>query len=136
MQSILTKYICPTNTRGARIKASCERGTITLPWPHEISGEARHVWAADQLVNKFALEDLKQYGTPPEKNPWLGKRVCGEIRNVGTVHVFVPKSSAALIAALGGLLDAVSDLSDEARAEFNETAVEKANAALADANHS
>jgi hypothetical protein len=87
MQAIETYYIPATNTRGSRIKAICERGSITIPYPHELSGEACHIAAADALVARFVQEDVKEYGTPPASNPWNRIRYCGGIRK-GYVHVF------------------------------------------------
>ncbi len=40
MQAIKTKYIPATAVHGSRIKAECERGSIFIPYPHELSGEA------------------------------------------------------------------------------------------------
>ena len=85
MQAIETKYIGAGNVRGSRIKASCERGSITIPYPHELSGEACHVAAADALVAKFVAEDAKEYGT--HNNPWSAPRVCGGTKT-GYAHVF------------------------------------------------
>lgn len=34
MQAIVTKFLPPTNSRGARIKATAERGSVTVPWDH------------------------------------------------------------------------------------------------------
>ena len=36
MQAIQTKYIGPTNTKGARIKAFCAAGSITIPYNYEL----------------------------------------------------------------------------------------------------
>lgn len=88
MQAITTKYIPCTNTKGSRIKATCERGSITIPHPHELSGEAAHEAAVNALCEKFAKEDLKEYGTPIEKNPWLRPKVCGGTK-IGCVFVFI-----------------------------------------------
>ena len=66
MQAIATKYIPPTNCRGSRIKASCDRGSISIPYPHELSGDEVHREAVRQLVAKFVSEDAKTYG--PESN--------------------------------------------------------------------
>jgi len=85
MQAIITKYLPATNTRGSRIKASCERGSITIDYPHELSGDAVHIAAADALVAKFVKEDKGKYGT--ERNPWESPRVCGEMPD-GCAHVF------------------------------------------------
>lgn len=55
-QTIRTTYHGPTNTRGARIKATCARGSITIPFPYELDGNDGHVAAARALILKFGLE--------------------------------------------------------------------------------
>jgi hypothetical protein len=70
MQAIQTKYLPATNTRGSRIKATCERGSITIPYPYELSGDECHREAVRQLVARFCAEDFKSYQTPIESNPW------------------------------------------------------------------
>ena len=57
MQTIITKYLPATNTKGSRIKATCNRGSCTIPYPYELSGDAVHNAAAQALVNRFILED-------------------------------------------------------------------------------
>lgn len=57
MQAIQTRYLCPTNTRGSRIKASCAAGSITIGYPHELSGQAVHRKAAEALVAKLGWVD-------------------------------------------------------------------------------
>lgn len=88
MQAIHTKFIPCTNTRGARIKATCSRGSIVLPYPEGV-GEPAHVKVADALVEKFIAEDKEKYGTPPEDNPWSRPRVCGSLPDESCAHVFV-----------------------------------------------
>lgn len=57
MQAILTRYLSPTNTRGARIKATCAAGSITISYPHELSGQAVYRKAAEALVSKLGWVD-------------------------------------------------------------------------------
>jgi hypothetical protein len=57
MQAIQTRYLSPTNTRGSRIKATCAAGSITIPYPHELSGQAVHRKAAEALVSKLGWND-------------------------------------------------------------------------------
>jgi len=64
MQAIQTKYLGPTNTKGARIRAWCERGSITVDYTHGLSVEHEHDRAFKKLLNKFLDEDTRQYGTP------------------------------------------------------------------------
>ena len=86
MQAIETKYIGPTNYRGSRIKASCERGSITISYDSALNSEEAHIAAADALVAKFVKEDEARYGT--NRNPWSAKRIMGGLKNTN-VHVFV-----------------------------------------------
>lgn len=57
MQAIQTRYLSPTNSRGARIKATCAAGSITISYPYELSGQAVHRKAAEALVNKLGWND-------------------------------------------------------------------------------
>lgn len=73
MKAIITKYIGATDTRGSRIKATDEDGnSITIPYPHELSGEAVHAKAAVQLCRKMQ---------------WGGELIGGGVKN-GYVFVF------------------------------------------------
>ena len=98
MQAITTKYLCPTNFKGARVKASCERGSITLSWPDELSGSDCHVWAKEQLVSRFIAEDEKRYGT--NRNPWAGETVCAQLETGEYAHVFTGSKERELHLAL------------------------------------
>ena len=54
MKAIITKYHGATNTRGSRISASDEDGNrVSIPYPHELSGEAVHRKAAEALCEKM-----------------------------------------------------------------------------------
>ena len=56
MQAIQTRYLAPTNTRGARIKAWAAAGSITIGYPYELSSQACHRKAAEALAAKFQWE--------------------------------------------------------------------------------
>lgn len=62
MIAIHTKFIPPSNTRGARIKAYTCNGmglkgfTATIPFPYELSGEVAHFEAVKALVAKHKLD--------------------------------------------------------------------------------
>ncbi len=86
MQAIETKYIGPSNYRGSRIKATCERGSITISYDDALNSDDAHIAAADALVAKFVKEDEKRYGT--NRNPWSAKRIMGGLKKTN-VHVFV-----------------------------------------------
>ena len=86
MQAILTKYLPATNYKGARIKASCDRGSLTVSYPYELSGADCHIFAAEKLVEKFVNQDKQRYGG--ERNPWSKPRLCGQLPNGDHAHVF------------------------------------------------
>ncbi len=74
MNAITTKYYGPTNYRGARVTASDVDGNrATIPYPYELSGEAVHRAAADQLCGKMG---------------WSNDLIGGAVKG-GYVFVFV-----------------------------------------------
>ena len=89
MQAIQTKYLPPTDTKGARIKATCERGTRTIPYPYELSGDSVHREAALQLIERFVSQDWKERATPPSQNPWKRAFVTGGLPDGSMAHVFL-----------------------------------------------
>ena len=88
MQSIQTKYLGATNTIGARIKATCARGSYTIGFPYELSGDAIHIAAASALIERFLAEDLRS-GTPIESNPWNMPFTTGTLPDGSVAHVFI-----------------------------------------------
>jgi hypothetical protein len=89
MQAIQTKYLPATNNRGSRIKATCDRGSITIPYPHELSGDEVHRVAVRALVAKFNAEDEARYGTKPEDGKgWNAGFVTGGLPDGTCAHVF------------------------------------------------
>lgn len=73
MQAIQTRYLSPSNVRGGRIKAFCEAGSVTIPYPHELNGQACHRAAAQALADKFG---------------WTYKYLGGQLPNGD--YAFVP----------------------------------------------
>lgn len=54
MQSIYTKYLPPTNFRGARIKATATGGcTATISWDYALELAANHRLAAEKLASSL-----------------------------------------------------------------------------------
>lgn len=70
MRTIRTKYLCPTNHKGARIKATLVEDllesqkpiSVTISYPYEKSGEECHKPAAELLLSKIG----KKWG-----NAWV-----------------------------------------------------------------
>jgi hypothetical protein len=63
MQAIQTKYLGPTNYKGARVVAECDAGRVTLSWDHALNVEDNHAAAAQALAKKLGWTN---YG------PWHG----------------------------------------------------------------
>lgn len=70
MQAIQTRYLGPTNHRGARIKAWASAGSITISYPYGLSGQACHRAAAEALALKC------QWDTP-----FYGELLGGQLEN-------------------------------------------------------
>jgi len=87
-QAITTKIIVVTATKPYRIKATCERGSITLSSDIFESFESGHRGTACALCDKFVKEDTEKYGSDPARNPWAGEFVTGQIKSGLYVHVF------------------------------------------------
>lgn len=88
MQAIITKYLSPTDTKGPRIKATCQRGSVTEPWAHEFTAEDNHRLAAVALCASFANQDFAKLGQDPVNNPWCRPFVSGCLPDSRYAHVF------------------------------------------------
>lgn len=49
-QAIVTKYLGPTNHRGARVKASCHSTSRVYPWEDALDANDNHTAAARALA--------------------------------------------------------------------------------------
>jgi hypothetical protein len=86
MQAIKTKYLPATDYRGSRVKATCERGSITISFSQDAKdAQEAHARAAAALVDKFIREDEKKYGKGT--NAWSGRYICGSFDDSGYVFV-------------------------------------------------
>lgn len=62
MRLITTKYMGPTNTRGARIKAQGEGlGSHSIPYPYELSAQKAHDLAVLELLNSSGAGPCECY---------------------------------------------------------------------------
>jgi hypothetical protein len=90
MQAIQTKYLPATNARGSRIKATCERDSITIPYPHDLSGDECHREAVRQLVARFIKEDEEDgICKDSSQNVWARQFVTGSLPDGSMAHVFL-----------------------------------------------
>ena len=87
MQSIQTKFLPATESKGSRIKAKCARGSITIPLDYGLSGDDIHRAAVLALVTRFLDEDSSK-GTPRETNFWNRSFVSGSLPDGSMAHIF------------------------------------------------
>jgi hypothetical protein len=71
-QAIVTTYHGPTNTRGSRVKAKADAGSIWWNWDHALGIERNHRMAALNLAEKLG---------------WSGHWVGGGLPGSGYVFV-------------------------------------------------
>lgn len=66
MQAITTKFIGPTNHRGARVRARCEARTIYVYWEHGLGVEENHRRAAEILAKQLGWKGCWVGGSLPD----------------------------------------------------------------------
>lgn len=82
MKAIKTKFLGPTNHRGARVVATdTDTNKITIDWDHELDAEENHREAARALI--------------AEMN-WFGAWVSGSLLD-GYVHVCLKRSQGSYL---------------------------------------
>ncbi len=91
MQAIIAKYIPPTNYKPGRVKATCERGSLTVSWDHELEAGENMRAACDSLCARFDAEDLKKYGALSDKARWSRPKASGQIPSGEYVFCFIPE---------------------------------------------
>jgi len=78
MQAITVKYLSPTNTKGARLKADCKGGSVTIGYPYHLldgidsrllphffgrtEGEKAARIACDALCEKLGWDSSRRVG--------------------------------------------------------------------------
>ena len=90
MQAITTKYLFATNSKGSRIKATCDAGSITIPYPHELSGMDVHAKAAMELCRKLGWTSMHGYD-----GDWVGGYTHGD--SYAFVYVIGDRYNADMI---------------------------------------
>lgn len=65
-QAITTKYLGPTNYRSARVKATCQAGSLITTWNHALNVNDNHDIAVHNLANKLGWTGLWIGGALPK----------------------------------------------------------------------
>ena len=85
MQAITTKFIPATDTKGSRVKATAQTGSVTLGWDHSLNPADNHKAAAMALVDKFSW--------------YYGDWISGDLSDSSSVWVCFDKVNRINIAA-------------------------------------
>lgn len=93
MQAIVTKYLCPTNVRGSRYKATCQAGSITVSADAGLSLDDNHAAACAALCKKLDDANEAKYG-PESRRIWSMPKAVGQLPDGAWVHVFIDQSEA------------------------------------------
>lgn len=67
-QAIVTKYLGPTNFRGARVKATADAGSVIIPWNDALNVDENHDAAARALAIKFGWSGRWYAGGLPSRD--------------------------------------------------------------------
>lgn len=67
-QAITTRFVAPTNRRGARVKASADAGSIFVPWDYSLGASGNHIAAARALAHQLAWPGVWFGGTLPNQD--------------------------------------------------------------------
>lgn len=79
-QAITTKYLGPTNQKGARVKAAAEAGSTTISWDHGLDTLANHSAAAEKLARKLGWSGRFRSGSTEDGYVFiLGDAVIFEV---------------------------------------------------------
>jgi hypothetical protein len=92
MQAIICKYLPATNTRGARIKASCERGSLIRPYDYDVDMGQACANVVEALCAQFDTEDAEKYGSKLGAHSWSRPKASGQLPSGEWVFCFIPAS--------------------------------------------
>lgn len=70
-QAITTKFLGPTNSRGSRVRATSEAGSLTVAWEHALNVTENHRAAAEKLAKKLEWAGLWYGGGTSNGFVWV-----------------------------------------------------------------
>ncbi|MGP1664345.1 MAG: hypothetical protein ACTS5I_00215 [Rhodanobacter sp.] len=85
LQAIQTRYLGPTNTRGSRVKAVCDAGSLIQSWNYSLDGPGNHRAVALALQAKLGWSE------------WALETGClpgGDMCHVQTMCPLIPNDRA------------------------------------------
>jgi len=64
-QAIHTRFLGATDTRGSRVKATAQAGSVTVPWDYALSTDQNHDAAARALIERYGWHGVWHLGQLP-----------------------------------------------------------------------
>lgn len=92
MQAIVTKYLCPTNFKGSRYKATSQAGSITVSADDALSLDDNHAAVCAALCKKLDDQSQAKYGPAARRN-WSQPKTVGQLPDGTWAHVFAGESA-------------------------------------------
>ena len=86
MQAIVTKYLGPTNFKGARVRATCAARSVIVSWDHAKNPSENHAAVAESLARAVDWRGRWVGGSVPTEEGYVFVCVDGAGReefNVG-----------------------------------------------------
>lgn len=73
-QAIVTKYLGPTDHKGARVKARCQAGSVIVGWDSDVDANDNHNQAVSVLTHRLGWDK------------WRGRWIGGDMPNSEKSH--------------------------------------------------
>lgn len=70
MQAIETRYCGPTETKGSRIRASCDGGSLYVSYDNALGREENHYAAVKALCDKLGWDAARFFGGSLASGQW------------------------------------------------------------------
>lgn len=77
MQTVITKYLAPTNTRGSRIKVTSWQGSKT--YSYDYAANEPHTAAFNQWLEEKNAQMAKKYGSECPADGWFKLVARGDL---------------------------------------------------------
>jgi hypothetical protein len=85
--AVRTKYLPASNHRGSRVKATCQAGSVTIPFSHDTDITSAHFEAVKALLTRRGLD-------------WGDRWAIGSVDDVG--YIFTPVREPVNVISLEG----------------------------------
>jgi hypothetical protein len=99
MQAIKTRYHGPSNTRGSRIVAKCEAGSLTMPFDCSLNHQGNHAKAAQLLIKQLGWSGMFIGGEFDGDHYWTAKLEASPVATADAYALSGPAYAAIIQAS-------------------------------------